>query len=330
MRYQPAELVLVDHRENSVFLIHNELARPRREGTSLHPAVGDVLDEGRMRALFETHRPEIVYHAAAHKHVGLMELNPGEAIKNNIFGTKAVADLAHEFAVRKFVLISTDKAVNPTSVMGATKQIAERYVHALAQDSDTAFLVVRFGNVLGSNGSVVPIFKEQITRGGPITVTDPRMTRYFMSIPEASQLVLQAAAMGQGGEIFVLEMGEQVPIIELARHMIKLAGLPANAIEIEFTGARPGEKLYEELYFDDEKMLETEHPKVRAAFHRPYSVSEVLAAIERLRPVIQGSRENIHKTLGEIVPEFNPHPESISDRDATSQHVRRAVTVGRD
>jgi FlaA1/EpsC-like NDP-sugar epimerase len=318
MRYQPAELVLVDHRENSVFLIHNELSQLRKDGTSLRPAVGDILDEARMRSLFETYRPEYVYHAAAHKHVGLMELNPGEAIKNNVFGTKAVADLAHEYSVNKFVLISTDKAVNPTSVMGATKQIAERYVHALAQDSDTAFLVVRFGNVLGSSGSVVPIFREQITRGGPITVTDPRMTRFFMSIPEASQLVLQAAAMGKGGEIFVLEMGEQVPIIELARHMIKLAGLPASAIEIEFTGARPGEKLYEELYFEDEKMLETAHPKVRAAFHRPYGVSEVLASIEQLRTVMSGSSDSIYQKLREIVPEFNRNSDTTASPDRMS------------
>ncbi len=213
-----------------------------------------------------------MFHAAAHKHVPLMEVNVGEAIRNNVGGTKVMAELADEFGVRNFVFISTDKAVHPTSIMGVSKQIAERYVHAMSQVSATRFTVVRFGNVLGSDGSVVPIFQEQIRRGGPITVTDPRMTRFFMTIPEASQLVLQAAAMGHGGEIFVLEMGEPVKIVDLARDLIRLSGLPEDAIEISFTGIRPGEKLYEELYFDDEETLPTAHPKLRAAYHRPYTL----------------------------------------------------------
>ena len=305
-RFKPSELILVDHRENSVFLINNELSQLcSADVTTLHPAVGDILDEPRMRALFEEHRPEFVYHAAAHKHVGLMEINPGEAIKNNVFGTKCIAELSHEYSARKFVLISTDKAVNPTSVMGCTKQIAERVVHSMAQTSDTAFVVVRFGNVLGSNGSVVPIFKEQIARGGPITITDERMTRFFMSIPEASQLVLQAANMGKGGEIFVLEMGDQLPIIELAREMINLAGLPPDSIEIEVIGSRPGEKLYEELYFDDEETIETAHPKIHAAFHRTYDANEISATFERLKQAVTNSADRIRSELNRIVPEYS-------------------------
>ena len=304
IRFKPSELVLVDHRENSIFLIHNELERTNNEQTELVPAVGDILDEARMRDLFEQHRPEFVYHAAAHKHVGLMEMNPGEAVKNNIFGTKAIADLAKEYGSIKFVLISTDKAVNPTSVMGATKHIAERYVHCMAQDSTTAFMVVRFGNVLGSNGSVVPLFKEQISRGGPISITDARMKRFFMTIPEAAQLVLQAASMGNGGEIFVLEMGEQVHILELAKEMIKLSGLPEHSIEIEFIGSRPGEKLYEELYFDEEQMLETSHPKIHAAYHRTFEAHEIQLSIESLQRICAQSGNAIRAELKRLVPDY--------------------------
>jgi FlaA1/EpsC-like NDP-sugar epimerase len=206
-------------------------------------------------------------------------------------------------------MISTDKAVRPTSIMGVTKQIAERYIHTLSQESTTRFTVVRFGNVLGSAGSVVPIFQEQIRNGGPITVTDPRMTRFFMTIPEASQLVLQAATMGNGGEIYVLEMGEPVKIVDLARDMIRLSGLPENAIDITFTGIRRGEKLFEELYFEDEQTLSTPHPKLRAAWHRPYSLEEVRRAIATLEPLLGDPEEVLRRRLHEIVPEF----QSLSD-----------------
>lgn len=304
LRFEPSKLILVDHRENSVFMINNELSRLKTDTTILEPAVGDILDEARMRVLMETYQPSFVYHAAAHKHVGLMELSEGQAIQNNILGTKQIADLANEYGVTKFVLISTDKAVNPTSVMGCTKQIAERYTLALGQESKTKFVVVRFGNVLGSNGSVVPLFKEQIARGGPVTITDRRMTRFFMTIPEASQLVLQAAAMGVGGEIFVLDMGEQVKVLDLAKKMVKLAGLPEHSIEFEFIGARPGEKLYEELYFDEEEMLNTDHEKIFAAYHRNFEYDEIVGTVSMLRGLVSSPSVEIRAALKRIVPDY--------------------------
>ena len=213
------------------------------------PCIADITDTARIDQIFGTHQPAVVFHAAAHKHVPMMESNPGEAIKNNVLGTKRLAELADHHGVQEFVMISTDKAVNPTSVMGASKQVAERFVHAFSEVATTKFVVVRFGNVLASAGSVVPIFQEQIRRGGPITVTHPEIERFFMTIPEASQLVLQAAAMGKGGEIFVLDMGESVRIVDLAQDLIRLSGLDPDDIEIVFTGLRPGEKLYEEIVF---------------------------------------------------------------------------------
>jgi FlaA1/EpsC-like NDP-sugar epimerase len=224
------------------------------------------------------------------------------------------------------VLISTDKAVHPASVMGASKQIAERYIHAMAQESRVAFLVVRFGNVLGSNGSVVPIFQEQIRHGGPITVTDHRMTRFFMTIPEASQLVLQASAMGRGGEIFVLEMGEQIRIVDLARDLVRLSGLPHDAIEITFVGARPGEKLHEELYFDEEEALTTLHPKVRAAYHRPYSVAEVIDAIRELELTLRHGDAAAREKLKDIVPEYTP-PTGLLNESASGTTLLATESV---
>jgi FlaA1/EpsC-like NDP-sugar epimerase len=308
LRFNPASLILVEHRENSVFLIQNELSQLLQESgnetTTLIPAIGDILDLQRMTALFETYQPQYVFHAAAHKHVGLMEVNAGEAIKNNILGTRQVADLANQFGVTKFVLVSTDKAVNPTSVMGCTKQIAERYVLSLGAFSDTKYVVVRFGNVLGSNGSVVPIFKEQIARGGPITITDPSMTRFFMTIPEATQLILQAGSMGRGGEIFVLDMGEQVRIVDLAEKMIELAGLPPTSIEIRFIGARPGEKLFEELYFDEEQSIKTSHHKIFAARHRMLNYEDVVQCINELAQLQTAPNELIRRQLKAFIPEY--------------------------
>lgn len=283
-RFVPAKLLLVERSENALFEIHRELGKA--PAGLIVPCMADITDEPRMRRLFAEHQPAVVLHAAAHKHVPMMEENPGEALKNNIGGTRMVANLSHEFGVDRFVMISTDKAVNPTSVMGATKRVAELFIQALSQRSKTRFVAVRFGNVLGSAGSVIPIFKEQIAAGGPVTVTHPEMKRYFMTIPEASQLVLQAATMGNGGEIFVLDMGEPVKIVDLARDLITLSGLtPDKDVEIRFTGLRPGEKLFEELSTADEMAEKTRHPKIFIGKLpvRPFDQvsTEVQAMIER-------------------------------------------------
>jgi FlaA1/EpsC-like NDP-sugar epimerase len=327
MAFRPESLTLVGRGENRIFAIERELRR-LNSSTTIDPCIADVTNRERMEQVFKAHRPEVVFHAAAHKHVPLMEANVCEAIRNNVFGTKCVADLADRYGVTSFVLISTDKAVHPSSIMGATKQIAERYVHTLSQESATRFTVVRFGNVLGSAGSVVPIFQEQIRGGGPITITDPRMTRFFMTIPEASQLVLQAATMGAGGEIFVLEMGEPVRIVDLARDMIRLSGLPEYAIEISFTGVRPGEKLYEELYFDDEQTLPTSHPKLRAAYHRPYALAEVRRAIAQLERLVTEPDDLLRRKLREIVPEFNPPSGHAEEKGPVLLRESRQVEAG--
>ena len=235
-----------------------------------------------------------------------MESNPGEAIKNNVFGTQELADLANESGVEKFVLISTDKAVHPSSIMGLSKQIAERYVHAISEQSTTKFIVVRFGNVLGSTGSVVPIFQEQIRQGGPITITHPEMRRFFMTIPEASQLVLKAAALGQGGEVFVLEMGESVSIVDLAHDLIRLSGLVSDQIGIKIIGPRPGEKLTEEVYHEEERTFSTQHPKLRVAHISNGSVSDVRALIRKLASVVDKPEEVIRQRLRELVPDYVP------------------------
>jgi FlaA1/EpsC-like NDP-sugar epimerase len=318
IKFNPECLVLVGRGENRIFAIERELLE-LHAATELRSCIGDITNRERMEQLFKEHRPEVVFHAAAHKHVPLMEANVGEAVRNNVFGTKCIADLADQYGVQCFVMISTDKAVRPTSIMGATKQIAERYIHTLSQESATRFTVVRFGNVLGSAGSVVPIFQQQIRHGGPITITDPRMTRFFMTIPEASQLVLQAATMGAGGEIFVLEMGQPVKIVDLASDLIRLSGLPKDAIEITFTGIRPGEKLYEELYFEDEQTLPTSHPKLRAAYHRPYSLVEVRRAIAQLDRLLGEPEMVLRGKIHEIVPEF------ISPSDGVGQAVPLAL-----
>ena len=262
MRVGPKQLLLLGHGENSIYLINQELKNIYKDGPII-PIIADIRDKQQLDQIFTQYNPQVVFHAAAHKHVPLMEIQPMAAVLNNIYGTRNVADIAGRHGVERFVMISTDKAVNPTSVMGATKRVAEKVIISMNDTYDTKYITVRFGNVLGSRGSVIPLFKKQIEAGGPVTVTDPEMTRYFMTIPEASQLVLQAGAMGKGGEVFLLDMGEPVKIIDLARNMIRLSGLePDKDIHIKITGLRPGEKKYEELLTSEEGTNRTNHTKI--------------------------------------------------------------------
>lgn len=261
-RFSPAKLILLGHGENSIYLIDMELRKLYADQIEIVPVIADIQDRARLFDVMDTHRPNLVYHAAAHKHVPLMEYNPREAVKNNIFGTKNVAEAADTYGVGTFVMISSDKAVNPTNVMGSTKRIAEMIIQQLAKNSSTKFVAVRFGNVLGSRGSVIPLFKKQIQAGGPVTVTDPKMTRYFMTIPEASRLVIQAGSLARGGEIFVLDMGDPVKIVDLATNLIQLSGYTIEEIGIEFSGIRPGEKMYEELLGENEVHSEAVFPKI--------------------------------------------------------------------
>jgi FlaA1/EpsC-like NDP-sugar epimerase len=304
LKFRPKTLVMVERAENSLFLVEQEFRALRTE-SHVVPCIADITDRQRIDQVLRQYRPAVVFHAAAHKHVPMMEYNPGEAIKNNVLGTRLLAQLADEHGVQEFVMISTDKAVNPTSIMGVSKQLAERFVHAFSEKAGTKFVVVRFGNVLASNGSVVPIFQDQIRRGGPITVTHPEIERYFMTIPEASQLVLQAAAMGKGGEIFVLDMGQSVRIVDLARDLIRLSGLNEDDVEIVFTGLRPGEKLYEELYFDDEERQPTPHPKLFVAYHRPYTLDEVEQAVTAVAELSHAAPEVLRLKIKELVAEYS-------------------------
>jgi FlaA1/EpsC-like NDP-sugar epimerase len=260
--FHPKKLLLLGHGENSIYQIDMELQNKYKKQFSIVPIIADIQDKDRIFEVMAEHRPQVVYHAAAHKHVPLMEYNPKEAVKNNIFGTKNVAEAAGIFGVDTFVLVSTDKAVNPTNVMGATKRCAELVIQEMDKQYETKYVAVRFGNVLGSRGSVIPLFKKQIQNGGPVTVTHPEMTRYFMTIPEASRLVIQAGALAKGGEIFVLDMGEPVKIVDLAKNLIKLSGYTEEEIEIKFTGIRPGEKMFEELLNENEVYPEQVFPKI--------------------------------------------------------------------
>lgn len=252
LKFGPAKLLLLGHGENSIYLIDRELNHLNQSGVQIVPIIADIQDREHINDLVKLYQPNIIYHAAAHKHVPLMEYNPTEAVKNNIYGTYNVARAAEENGVERFVMISTDKANNPPNVMGATKRIAEMIVTGLNEESQCTFSAVRFGNVLGSRGSVIPLFKKQIAAGGPVTVTHPDMRRYFMTIPEASRLVIQASALAEGGELFILNMGKEVYIKDLARKMITLSGYSEDEIEIKYVGMRPGEKLYETLLLDDE------------------------------------------------------------------------------
>lgn len=304
VHYQPKKVILLDQWESGLYDLHNDLIA-KDLGEDVEVVIASVRDLSRMKNVFQTFKPQIVFHAAAYKHVPLMEDNPSESIKTNILGTKIVVDLSEEFKAKKMVMISTDKAVNPTNVMGASKRIAEIYAQNKSKTSQTQFVTTRFGNVLGSNGSVIPLFKRQIDQGGPITVTDANVTRYFMTIPEACQLVLEAGAMGGGGEIFVFDMGKPIKIIDLAEKMIKLSGLELGQdIEIKFTGLRPGEKLYEELLTDEENTLTTHHPQILRAMNCP-SRNDIEVEIEKLIALFdQQENEAIVRQMKQIVPEF--------------------------
>lgn len=302
----PKRLIIVDIYENSAYSIQQELARRYGAKLDLEVYIASVRDSKKMDALFERLHPDVVFHAAAHKHVPLMEDSPEEAVKNNVFGTYNVAVSAEKYGAERFVLISTDKAVNPTNVMGATKRLCEMIVQALAQKSHTKFVAVRFGNVLGSNGSVIPLFKEQIAGGGPVTVTHPDIVRYFMTIPEAVNLVLEAGEMGQGGEIFVLDMGKPVKILDLAENLIKLSGLiPYKDIEIRFTGLRPGEKLYEELLMDEEGVRKTDNRKIFVGSPLELNKATFFDHLASLKAIAYSNNsENLVQALIDMVPTF--------------------------
>jgi FlaA1/EpsC-like NDP-sugar epimerase len=304
LRFSPAKLLLIERAEFALFEINHELSAAN-PALAIVPLVADVGDEPRMRSIFTEYRPEVVIHSAAHKHVPLMETHAAEAVKNNILNTRFLAELAGEFQAEVFVLISTDKAVRPTSIMGATKRAAELMIQDLNRVFDTRFVAVRFGNVIGSAGSVIPIFREQIRNGGPITITDKRMKRYFMTIPEAAQLVLQASALGDGGEVFLLHMGEPVRIIDLAETLITLSGLkPYEDIQVVETGVRRGEKLYEELSFDNEEAIPTSHRKIfinKLATPEPEIVRTALRVLARL--VQERNEDELRRFLSDLLPE---------------------------
>jgi FlaA1/EpsC-like NDP-sugar epimerase len=320
--FAPAEMVLLGHGENSIFKVEKQLKEQRLPGLAIHSVIGDIRDRDRMAQVFGYFQPQVVFHAAAHKHVGLMENNMPDAVTNNVLGTRVLVDLADKYGVDRFVLISSDKAVNPTSAMGVTKRVAELVVRDAATGSRCAFVTVRFGNVLGSRGSVVPIFRHQIEKGGPVTVTHPDVKRFFMTIPEAVQLVLQAGAMGKGGEVFVLDMGEQIKVADIARELIRLSGLEEGKdIAIHYTGLVPGEKMYEELFYAEEIAVRTLHEKIlmycdaengdgardlmlnmTSPQDRPLRVEiETLIAAAQ-----QGELDLVARLLRKIVPQFNP------------------------
>ena len=303
--HDPKRLVIFDIYENNAYDIQNELRRKYPE-LDLVTLIGSVRDSKRLESVFKTYRPDIVYHAAAHKHVPLMEDSPNEAIKNNVFGTLKTAQCADKYGAKKFVLISTDKAVNPTNIMGASKRMCEMIIQSYNKRSETEFVAVRFGNVLGSNGSVIPLFKKQIEAGGPVTVTDPDIIRYFMTIPEAVTLVLQAGASAKGGEIFVLDMGKPVKILTLAENLIRLSGFtPHKDIKIEFIGLRPGEKLYEEMLMAEEGLKETENKLIHIGQPIEFDENEFFAALDNLRKAMYDDSVDMRAIVSGIVPTYH-------------------------
>ena len=328
MHFSFKRLILVDQAETPLFNLELEIAGMKKDGFC-DIIVADITSAERMQKIFHQYKPEIVYHAAAYKHVPMMENNPLEAIRNNVLGTKILADLSCRYKVSRFIFISTDKAVNPTNVMGASKRIAEMYIQALDGISETSFITTRFGNVLGSNGSVIPIFQQQIENGGPVTVTHPEVKRYFMTIPEACQLVLEAGNFGKGGEIFVFDMGQSVKVLDLARNMIRLAGFePDVDIMIRFTGLRPGEKLYEELLHHSENTILTHHPKILIAKVRGVDIESINYSIECMKSAI--SIQNNHALVVEMkkaVPEFISKNSIFEQIDKEMQLIMNSITT---
>jgi FlaA1/EpsC-like NDP-sugar epimerase len=304
-RFSPARMILIDQAETPLHFLELETAEFNK-GTGMEFILCDINNEARMRRIFETFRPNVVFHAAAYKHVPMMESNPAEAVLTNIRGTRVISDLSVEYGVKKFIMVSTDKAVNPTNVMGASKRIAEIYTQTLNQSGSTRFITTRFGNVLGSNGSVIPLFRSQIEKGGPVTITHPEVTRYFMTIAEACQLVLEAGACGQGGEIFIFDMGKSVRILDLAKKMIQLSGLTLGRdIQIRYTGLRPGEKLYEELLNVEENTIPTHHPLILTAKVREFDVVEIRKEINELLELLStGTNFDLIRKMKGIVPEY--------------------------
>ncbi len=301
---KPKKLLILDIYENGAYDLQQELKR-KYPNLNQEVIIATVREKARMESIFEEYRPGVVFHAAAHKHVPLMEKNPAEAVKNNVFGTLNTAECADKYGTKRFVMISTDKAVNPTNIMGATKRIAEMIIQAMDKHSKTEFVAVRFGNVLGSNGSVIPLFKKQIEAGGPVTVTHPEINRFFMTIPEAVQLVIQAGAMAKGGEIFILDMGQPVKIADLAKDLIRLSGLePGVDIEIKYTGLRPGEKLYEELLLKEEGLTATKHDKIFIGKPTFFDLHELKKELETLRFTTMGTGENLIKFVQQMVPNY--------------------------
>ena len=303
---RPKKLIMLDNYENNLYSIQQELIRKYGDSIKMIAVVASIREQKRMEKIFDKYRPEVVFHAAAHKHVPLMENSPGEAIKNNIFGTLNVAMLSSKYNVKRFLLISTDKAVNPTNVMGATKRAAEMIIQSLNEESKTEFVAVRFGNVLGSNGSVIPLFKKQIEEGGPVTVTHPNIIRYFMTIEEAVGLVIQAGGMAKGGEILVLDMGEPVKILDLAKNLIRLSGFePDVDIKIVFTGLRPGEKLYEELLMSEEGLLDTKHKKIFIGRPIDFDKNDLQKYLIELRNIVlEEDDELMEEAMKNLVPTF--------------------------
>ncbi len=318
LQFSPERIVMIDRAETGQFFLEREL-RPLANDIQIDVCIADVLDPVRMRRVLMHHRPHVIFHAAAYKHVPLMEQHPQEAVRNIVTATRTLADLAMEYRTESLVMISTDKAVNPTSVMGACKRVAELYIQSLANRSPTRFVTVRFGNVLDSAGSVVQLFRQQIAAGGPVTVTDPEMRRYFMTIPEASRLVIQAGAIGQSGQILLLDMGEPVRIVDLATDMIRLSGLRVgNDIDIEFVGLRPGEKLYEELHIAGEQLLPTCHQKIIVAEHKPPRIGDIHNAIEQLEQLARDNPEAIIEQLRQLVCGYRQRDVKRGSRQRTA------------